>query len=73
VAIARAVVHDPKVILADEPTGNLDEETGKVVMQLLNRLVRKTGKNLILVTHSTESASYADRSYRLKDGSLLLV
>lgn len=73
VAIARAVVHDPKVILADEPTGNLDEDTGRTVLQLLNRLVRKAGKNLILVTHSIETASYSDRSFRLKEGLLLQV
>ncbi len=73
VAIARAVVHDPKLILADEPTGNLDEDTGKIVMQLLHRIVKKTDKNLILVTHSNEIASYSDRVYRLKDGALLRV
>jgi putative ABC transport system ATP-binding protein len=70
VAIARALVHDPLLVLADEPTGNLDEETGHQVLTLLDRLTRQTGKNLILVTHSAEGATYADRSLRLRDGRL---
>lgn len=71
VAIARALVHEPALILADEPTGNLDEKTGKQVMQLLDRLTRQTGKNLILVTHSAEAASFADRILFLRDGKLV--
>jgi putative ABC transport system ATP-binding protein len=71
VAIARAVVHDPLVVLADEPTGNLDEETGKQVLNLLDRLTRQAGKNLILVTHSLEAASYADRVFTLREGQLI--
>jgi putative ABC transport system ATP-binding protein len=71
VAIARALVHDPLLVLADEPTGNLDEETGKQVMDLLDRLTRQNGKNLILVTHSSEAAAYADRVLTLRDGKLL--
>src|SRR5690606_18436287 len=59
VAIARALVHNPLLVLADEPTGNLDEETGRGVLALLDRLTRQAGKNLILVTHSQEAASYA--------------
>jgi putative ABC transport system ATP-binding protein len=70
VAIARALVHDPFLVLADEPTGNLDEETGRQVMALLDRLTRRTGKNLILVTHSPEAASYADRILLLHEGRL---
>jgi putative ABC transport system ATP-binding protein len=70
VAIARALVHDPLLVLADEPTGNLDEETGRQVLTLLDRLTRQTGKNLILVTHSTEGATYADRLFHLRDGRL---
>ncbi len=68
VAIARALVHDPLIVLADEPTGNLDEETGKAVMDLLDRLTRGMGKNLILATHSTEAAAYADRRVYLHEG-----
>jgi putative ABC transport system ATP-binding protein len=71
VAIARALVHDPLLVLADEPTGNLDEETGRQVMALLDRLTRQAGKNLILVTHSNEAAAYADRILTLRDGKLV--
>jgi len=71
VAIARALVHDPLLVLADEPTGNLDEETGRQVMVLLDRLTRQNGKNLILVTHSNEAAAYADRILTLRDGKLV--
>jgi putative ABC transport system ATP-binding protein len=70
VAIARALVHDPQLVLADEPTGNLDEETGQQVLALLDRLTRQAGKNLILVTHSAETAAYADRILYLRDGKL---
>ncbi len=70
VAIARALVHDPLIVLADEPTGNLDEESGKAVMDLLDRLTRRLGKNIILVTHSQEAAAYADRLVYLREGKL---
>ncbi len=70
VAIARALVHDPLLVLADEPTGNLDEETGRQVLNLLDRLTRQEGKNLILVTHSPEAAAYADRILYLHNGRL---
>ncbi|MEJ2600609.1 MAG: ABC transporter ATP-binding protein [Anaerolineales bacterium] len=70
VAIARALVNDPLLVLADEPTGNLDEETGKKVLGLLDRLTRQAGKNLILVTHSREAAAFADRTLYLRDGCL---
>jgi putative ABC transport system ATP-binding protein len=71
VAIARALVHDPLLVLADEPTGNLDTDTGRQVMHLLNRLTRQAGKNLILVTHSAEAAAYADRVLVLREGRLV--
>ncbi|MBC8507509.1 MAG: ABC transporter ATP-binding protein [Chloroflexi bacterium] len=70
VAIARALVHDPLVVLADEPTGNLDEETGAQVLILLDKLTRQVGKNLIMVTHSKENAIYADRVFELQGGVL---
>ena len=70
-AIARALVHNPLLILADEPTGNLDEITGEQVLSLLDRLTRQSGKNLILVTHSKEAASYADRILVLQNGELI--
>ncbi|HEX2980631.1 MAG TPA: ABC transporter ATP-binding protein, partial [Anaerolineaceae bacterium] len=70
VSIARALVHNPALVLADEPTGNLDEETGRAIMALLDRLTRRAGKNLILVTHSPEAANYADRVFYLHEGRL---
>ena len=71
VAIARALVHDPLLVLADEPTGNLDEDTGGQVLALLDRLTRQAGKNLLMVTHSTEAASWVDRAFVLHEGKLL--
>lgn len=71
VAIARALVHDPWLVLADEPTGNLDESTGRQVLDLLDRLTRRAGKSLVLVTHSAEAAAIADRTYALHNGQLV--
>jgi putative ABC transport system ATP-binding protein len=71
VALARALVHDPLLILADEPTGNLDEETGAQVMALLSRLVREQNRTLLMVTHSQEAAAHADRTLRLSHGQLV--
>jgi putative ABC transport system ATP-binding protein len=71
VAIARALVHDPLLVLADEPTGNLDEETGRQVLSLLESLTRQVGKTMLLVTHSTEAAAVSDRVFTLRDGHLL--
>jgi len=71
VALARALVHDPLLILADEPTGNLDEETGAQVMSLLAKLTREQDRTLLMVTHSAEAASYADRVLRLSHGQLV--
>ncbi len=70
IAIARALVHDPQLVLADEPTGNLDENTGETVLALLDRLTRQAGKNLLMVTHSAESAGWADRVFQLHGGRL---
>ena len=70
VAIARAVVTNPKVLLADEPTGNLDSTNGKEVMELLNELNRG-GTTIVMVTHSNHDASYADRTINLFDGSVV--
>ena len=71
VTLARALVHDPLLILADEPTGNLDEETGAQVMSLLARLTREQNRTLLMVTHSVEAASHADRVLRLSHGQLI--
>jgi putative ABC transport system ATP-binding protein len=71
VAIARALCANPPLVLADEPTGNLDADTGLSVMSLLTRLSRERGKTLVLVTHSSEIASMADRVFRLDHGRLI--
>lgn len=70
VAIARALIHDPDVILADEPTGNLDLDTGQQVLALFDNLVKKTGKTLIMATHSPEVIGMADRIYSIRNKSL---
>ena len=70
VAIARALVQDPRLVLADEPTGNLDDATGRLVLDLLDRFTRKAGKTLVLVTHSREVAERADRVLTIEDGHL---
>ena len=72
IAIARALVHEPKIVLADEPTGNLDEETGERVLSLLLELTRGAGKTLIMATHSPEIVPYADRVCRIQDGNLYI-
>ncbi len=71
VAILRALVHDPLLILADEPTGNLDLHTGHEILELLARLSREAGKTLLMVTHSVEAEAYADRILVLEDGRLV--
>ncbi|MBA3469672.1 MAG: ABC transporter ATP-binding protein [Herpetosiphonaceae bacterium] len=71
VAIARALAHDPALVLADEPTGNLDAATGEQVLQLLDDMTRQAGKTLIMVTHSTAIAARADRILHLEDGRLV--
>ena len=71
VAIARALVNDPAIILADEPTGNLDIETGRSVLDLLDGLTRQRGKTLVMVTHSTEVIGVADRLLTMRDGRLV--
>ncbi len=70
VAIARALAHDPTLVLADEPTGNLDEETGARVLSLLLELTQEAGKTLIMATHNPEVAPLADRVYSIHEGRL---
>jgi len=70
VAIARALGHEPSLILADEPTGNLDLETGREVLDLLDRLVRGRGRTLFMVTHSPEVIGLADRLFVIDHGRL---
>jgi len=71
VAIARALMNDPSVVLADEPTGNLDSDTGAHVIELLDRLTRRANRNLVMVTHSEEMIGIADRTFHLRDGALV--
>lgn len=73
IAIARALIHNPDIILADEPTGNLDYETGLQIVDLLDRVVKKKGKTMIMVTHSKDVIGLADKIYSLKDGKLSLM
>jgi ABC-type lipoprotein export system ATPase subunit len=70
VSIARALVHDPEVILADEPTGNLDTATGELVVRLLLRAARELNVAVLMATHSAESAALADRTIYLRDGRM---
>ena len=71
IAIARSLIHDPALILADEPTGNLDLETGQQVLALLDDLAREKGKTLIMATHSREVIGKADRIFTIKDKGLV--
>ena len=70
VAVARALVNHPSLILADEPTGNLDSKTEKIVMELLYKLVKEYNTTLILITHNEELTQNADKVYKLKDGEI---
>jgi putative ABC transport system ATP-binding protein len=70
VAIARALVHRPSLLLADEPTGNLDDKTAMGILQLLDQLVRKSGGTMIIATHSSKVASFCDRVLELRNGTL---
>lgn len=70
VAIARALCHEPAVLLADEPTGNLDDATAETVLELLNKLVRSTGHTMLIATHSMHVASRCDRILQLQNGRL---
>ncbi len=70
-AIARSLVNDPKIILADEPTGNLDSQNSETVMELLMRLRSDLNKTMILVTHDVKVAAYADRIVEFRDGGIV--
>lgn len=71
VAIARAIANKPKLLLADEPTGNLDSETGTMILQLLRSLTTSEGTTIIMVTHDNEIAGQTDITYRLRDGKVV--
>lgn len=71
VAIARALVNNPSIILADEPTGNLDTKTGQIVLETFKNLNRKEGHTIILITHERDVAKYADRIISIRDGMIV--
>ncbi|MDT7885311.1 MAG: ABC transporter ATP-binding protein [Thermoflexus sp.] len=71
VAIARALIGNPKLLLADEPTGNLDSQTGKEIVELLRRLNREQGLTVIVTTHNLEIVAWSDRVVRLRDGRIV--
>lgn len=73
VAIAAAIANDPKVLLADEPTGDLDTETGGVIVEYLHKVNKEFGKTIILVTHDPSIARQCDRIFRIRDGQILSV
>lgn len=73
VGVARALVVDPKIIFADEPTGNLDSHTSEEVMLLMQKVVREQNKTLVMVTHDAHLAAYADRIFHISDGNIVKI
>ncbi|MDP2741377.1 MAG: ABC transporter ATP-binding protein [bacterium] len=71
IAIARSLVNDPEIIIADEPTGNLDSSTGKTVMEILTRLHKEQNKTIIVVTHDSNIASYSQNVIHIQDGQII--
>jgi len=71
VAIARALVHTPAIIFLDEPTGNLDSKSGQAVVEIIQKLNKDLGHTIILITHETYTAEYAERIIRLHDGAII--
>ena len=71
VAIARAIVNGPAILLADEPTGNLDSKNSDVVLNLLRDLNKRLGQTILMITHNPEAASYADRTVQMRDGKII--
>jgi putative ABC transport system ATP-binding protein len=71
VAIARAIVNSPAILLADEPTGNLDSENSAAVLRLMKDLNRRLGQTILMITHDSDAASYADRIVKMRDGCIV--
>ena len=71
VAIARGIVNKPAILLADEPTGNLDSQNSAAVLKLIRDLNQKTGQTILMITHDAEAASYASRSVHIRDGQIV--
>jgi putative ABC transport system ATP-binding protein len=71
VAIARGIVNSPAILLADEPTGNLDSENSTAVLNLMKDLNRRLGQTILMITHDSDAASYADRIVRMRDGRIV--
>jgi ABC-type lipoprotein export system ATPase subunit len=70
VAIARALVHSPRILLADEPTGNLDTATGNSILELLRKICTEQRMTILMATHSAESAPFVDTVIRMRDGHI---
>jgi putative ABC transport system ATP-binding protein len=71
VAIARGIVNSPAILLADEPTGNLDSENSAAVLRLMKDLNHRLGQTILMITHDSDAASYADRIVRMRDGCIV--
>jgi putative ABC transport system ATP-binding protein len=71
VAIARAIINEPKLILADEPTGNLDSKNSETVLAMLRQLNKDMGQTIIMITHNPEAAAYSDRVVHMRDGAIV--
>jgi putative ABC transport system ATP-binding protein len=71
VALARALINKPAIVLADEPTGNLDSKNSKIVLGMLRQTNRDLGQTVLMITHNPEAASYADRIIHMRDGQIV--
>ena len=71
VAIARAIVNNPAILLADEPTGNLDTENSVIVLDLMRKLNREFRQTILMITHNPEAAAYGDRIVKMRDGRIV--
>jgi putative ABC transport system ATP-binding protein len=71
VAIARAIINEPKIVLADEPTGNLDSKNSEIVLGMLRQLNKELGQTIVLITHNPEVAAYCDRVVHMRDGMIV--